>query len=35
MQFHGENAGMSWFMLRRGDMKLVQWGTGEQHHPQV
>jgi arylsulfatase A-like enzyme len=34
-QFHGENAGMSWFMLRRGEMKLVQWGTGEQHPPQL
>lgn len=34
-QFHGENAGMSWFMLRRGEMKLVQWGTGKQHPPQL
>ncbi len=34
-QFHGENAGMSWFMLRKGDMKLVQWGTGEQNPPQL
>ena len=26
---------MSWFMIRRGEMKLVQWGSGEQHPPQL
>ena len=34
-QFHGENAAMSWFMLRRADMKYVVWGTGAEHPPQL
>ena len=34
-QFHGENAAMSWFMLRRGDMKYIAWGTGAEHVPQL
>ena len=34
-QFHGENAPMSWFMIRRGEMKLIQWGTGKENVPQL
>lgn len=34
-QFHGENLAMSWYMVRRGEMKYVAWGTGEQHEPQL
>merc|ERR1712232_964394 len=34
-QFHGENLAMSWYMVRRGSLKYVVWGTGEQHHPQL
>ena len=34
-QFHGENLAMSWYMIRRAEMKLVVWGTGEQHEPQL
>jgi arylsulfatase K len=34
-QFHGETAGMSWFMLRKAEFKLVVWGSGAQHHPQL
>ena len=34
-QFHGENLVMSWYMIRRGEMKYVVWGTGEQHPPQL
>ena len=26
---------MSWYMVRRAEMKLVVWGTGEQHEPQL
>ena len=34
-QFHGENLAMSWYMVRRAEMKYVAWGTGEQHEPQL
>jgi len=34
-QHHGENLAMSWYMVRRGEMKYVVWGTGEQHEPQL
>jgi len=34
-QFHGENLAMSWYMIRRGEMKYVVWGTGAQHEPQL
>merc|ERR1712137_970077 len=30
-QFHGCNLAMSWFLIVRGDLKLVVWGSGEQH----
>ena len=26
---------MSWFMLRRAEMKYVVWGTGKEHPPQL
>lgn len=34
-QFHGDNLAMSWFLIVRGDHKLVVWGTGEQHKHQL
>jgi len=34
-QYHGSNVAMSWFLIVRGDMKLVIWGTGEQHKHQL
>lgn len=34
-QFHGENLVMSWYMIRRADLKLVVWGTGAEHPPQL
>ena len=34
-QFHGENLVMSWYMIRRAEMKYVVWGTGTQHPPQL
>ena len=34
-QFHGENLAMSWYMIRRAEMKLIQWGTGVEHPPQL
>lgn len=34
-QFHGENLVMSWYMVRRAEMKYIAWGTGEQHEPQL
>ena len=27
-QFHGDNIAMSWFLVRRGDLKYVAWGDG-------
>lgn len=34
-QFHGENLVMSWYMIRKGEMKYVVWGTGKEHPPQL
>ena len=34
-QFHGNDAAMSWFLVVSGDMKLIVWGTGEQHRHQL
>lgn len=34
-QFHGENLVMSWYMVRKGEMKYVVWGTGKEHAPQL
>jgi hypothetical protein len=34
-QFHGETLSMSWYMIRRGEMKYVAWGTGQEHEPQL
>lgn len=34
-QFHGENLAMSWYMIRRDEMKYVVWGTGQEHIPQL
>lgn len=34
-QFHGDNIAMSWFMVVHNNLKLVVWGTGEQHPHQL
>jgi len=34
-QYHGSNVAMSWFLVVRGDLKLVVWGTGAQHKHQL
>merc|ERR1712232_494419 len=34
-QFHGDNIAMSWFLIVHDGLKLVVWGTGEQHPHQL
>jgi len=34
-QFHGDNIAMSWFLVVHDSLKLVVWGTGEQHPHQL
>ena len=34
-QHHGENMVMSWYMIRKADLKYVVWGTGKEHDPQL
>jgi len=34
-QFHGDNIAMSWFLVVHDGLKLVVWGTGDQHPHQL
>lgn len=34
-QFHGDNIAMSWFFVVHSSLKLIVWGTGEQHPHQL